>query len=85
MSSFQKGHSIQSSAFEGNQLASVVIPGNVTSIEYNAFLDNQLTSVEIPSMVLLNWISAFSGNQLTSVDIQIVSLRLDIPHSPVIN
>ena len=41
------------SAFENNQLTSVTIPDNVTSIGNNAFANNELASVIIPGGVAI--------------------------------
>ena len=61
--------SIGDSAFNSNQLTSVVIPPSVTSIGISAFENNQLTSVTIPNSVTSIGDNAFSFNQLTSVTI----------------
>lgn len=60
---------IGSSAFNGKQLISVVIPDTVTSIEDFAFENNQLTSLTIPNSITFLRDRAFYNNQLTSVTI----------------
>ncbi len=61
--------SIGNSAFEGNHLTSVVIPGSVETIGDNAFKNNQLTEVIIGDGVKHIGNGAFEGNQLTNVTI----------------
>ena len=58
---------IGDSAFQNNQLTSVVISNSVTTIGEFAFDGNQLTSVTIPNSVTTIGSSAFSENQLTSI------------------
>ena len=58
---------IKPSAFENNQLTSVIIPNSVASIGKNAFKTNNLTSVTIPDSVSSISEAAFAFNQLTSV------------------
>ena len=58
------GHELAS-----NELASVVIPGNVESIGNRAFENTNLTNVEIPDSVTSIGESAFAQNQLTEVAI----------------
>ena len=60
---------IGSSAFEKNNLASVIIPNSVTSIGSSAFENNNLTSVIIPSSVTSIGENAFRANKLTSLTI----------------
>ena len=60
---------IGSSAFEKNNLASVIIPSSVTSIGENAFRANKLTSLTISSGVTSIENSAFSDNKLTNLTI----------------
>lgn len=60
---------IDKSAFENNQLTSVVIPNSVTNVGYRAFRNNQLTSVTVPDSVTSIGDNAFERNQLTSVTI----------------
>ncbi|HWJ03016.1 MAG TPA: leucine-rich repeat protein, partial [Verrucomicrobiae bacterium] len=55
--------SIGNGAFQGKQLASVVIPESVTSIGANAFKGNKLNSVIIADSVTSIGSSAFDGNQ----------------------
>jgi len=50
--------SIGSSAFQGNDLSSIIIPNSVTHIGINAFANNPITSVSIGANVTLDW----SGN-----------------------
>ncbi|MBS4872730.1 MAG: leucine-rich repeat domain-containing protein, partial [Peptoniphilus sp. oral taxon 375] len=57
------------SAFNKNQLTSVVIPPSVTSIGSLAFAYNKLTSVVIPPSVTSIEESAFAYNKLTEVKI----------------
>ena len=59
--------SIGDSAFDSNNLTSVVIPDSVTTIGNYAFRYNNLTSVVIPDSVTTIGEGAFSGNNLTSV------------------
>jgi formylglycine-generating enzyme required for sulfatase activity len=54
-------------AFYKNQLTSVAIPANVTTIYDGAFRENNLTSITIPSSVTSIREAAFSQNRLTSV------------------
>ncbi|MCL2793359.1 MAG: leucine-rich repeat domain-containing protein [Spirochaetaceae bacterium] len=56
-------------AFADNQLASVIIPNNITHIGEQAFVSNQLASVTIPNSVVHIGAGAFAFNQLTSVTI----------------
>ncbi len=58
---------IEESAFEGNQLTSVVIPQSVLHIKSKAFKNNQLTEVVIPENMTAILADAFSGNPLTEV------------------
>jgi len=61
--------SIGVEAFANNQLASVTIPNNVTTISSSAFANNKLTNVIIPNSVTSIGGSVFENNQLTSVTI----------------
>jgi hypothetical protein len=56
-------------AFSGNQLTSVDIGKNVSSINKGAFFNNPLTNITIPDSVTYIGDGAFEGNQLTSVTI----------------
>ncbi|MDR1221164.1 MAG: leucine-rich repeat domain-containing protein [Treponema sp.] len=59
--------SIDTGAFSGNNLTSVVIPNGVTHIGGEAFSGNNLTSVVIPNGITFIGQWAFSGNNLTNV------------------
>ncbi|MCL1929140.1 MAG: leucine-rich repeat domain-containing protein [Treponema sp.] len=56
-------------AFESNELSSITLPTNITSIEERAFANNDLTSVIIPNSVTSIGEYAFSFNRLTSITI----------------
>jgi hypothetical protein len=56
-------------AFSDNQLDSVDIGKNVSSINKGAFFNNSLTNITIPDSVTYIGDGAFEGNQLTSVTI----------------
>ena len=59
--------SIETNAFLGNQLTSVIIPSSVTRIGGNAFRENKLTSVIIPPSITSISSDTFRKNKLTSV------------------
>ena len=56
-------------AFQSENLSSVVIPSSVTSIEADAFSYNDLTSLKIPNSVTIIGGFAFDSNKLTQVTI----------------
>lgn len=65
--------------FNNNNLTSVIIPSNVTSIGIRAFVGNNLTSLTFQSNNKLNVIesNAFYGNKLTSVDLSpLINLKI---------
>ena len=58
---------IDSYAFQNNQLTEVIIPNSVKTIDSYAFQNNQLKTVNIPDSVKKIGESVFSDNQITKV------------------
>jgi hypothetical protein len=60
---------IDSEAFKGRNLTSVIISNGVKYIGKNAFEDNKLVSVNIPNSITLISEGAFYNNKLTNITI----------------